>query len=675
MKISINWLNNYVDIKIPPEKLAYILNMAGFGVEKTTVIDGDTVFELEITPNRPDCLSYIGIAREVAAALSKPLKIPAIKSIKKAGMKTGITILDKKGCSRYIGAVIKGINVKESPAWLREKLNAIETRSINNVVDITNFCLMEFGQPLHAFDYDKLSGGKIHVRRAKEGETLITIDGEERKLDPSILVIADDKGPVAIAGIMGGKETEVTAETKNILLESAYFDPVLIRLAGRKLGLSSDSSYRFERGVQFESVAAGAQRAISLTLELAGGQLERYCDRKANVPSIPRKSVTISKDFLEERLGAVVPLTNAKNILIRLGCKVTSSQNSLKILPAPFRGDIKLGADIVEEIARVLGYDKLPATLPQIKASEVPVSKKRLFRKSLFQALLSLGFNEIVTYSMTNQKNLDRSNMVFTEVMRVKNPLSQDQELMRPSLLPNFLTVISSNLNRGQKDLRLFETGKIYGSSGEKEVFALTMTGSRLQDWRRAQKEEVNFFDLKGALERLLERTDIAKYSFIPVEKPFLENAQSAAIMVDGQEIGYIGKISSIVLDRWDIRAKNILFAQLDVEALFDHAAKQKHFEPVPEYPSIIRDISLAIKKDVTFQQIEEIVMTSGTKFLSSIKMIEEYMGDKIPQGYRGLVFSLTFRSAERTLREEEVAQIHARICQVLADKLGAIKR
>ncbi|MCK5581533.1 MAG: phenylalanine--tRNA ligase subunit beta, partial [Candidatus Omnitrophica bacterium] len=386
MKISITWLNDYIKTGVPVDRLIHKLTMAGLEVEKTETVAGDTVLELEITPNRPDCLNMLGMAREVSAILNKTVKKPSLPEIKYPKEKCPVEIVDKEGCTRYIGTVIKDVKVAKAPQAMQQRLAAIGLRPINNIVDITNFCLMETGQPLHAFDYDKLEGGKIIVRRAKKGETIITIDGELRELDPSVLVIADAKRPVAIAGVMGGQETEVTGKTKNILLESAYFDPVLIRRAARKSGLSSDSSYRFERGVDFQMVENGCTRAIALIQELAGGEIEQRQDLCLAKKKKVGKAVTVSLAQINGLLGAALTTTQCKTILKKLEFDVVSKKGQplpgdrpqiLKVTPPTFRNDIHQAVDVVEEVARVVGYDNLPLSLPHITVSNVPAKNTR----------------------------------------------------------------------------------------------------------------------------------------------------------------------------------------------------------------------------------------------------------------------------------------------------------
>ncbi len=674
MKISLTWLKEYISIKISPEKLAGKLTMAGLEVERIArAVGGDTHFELEVTPNRPDCLNYLGIARELSAIFNLSLKFPKIKSCKLPKQKTNITIEDPKSCFRYIGTLIQNVNIAPSPNWLKRHLASMGSRAINNVVDLTNFCLFETGQPLHAFDFDKLHGGKIIVRRAKPGETLVTIDGIERKLDPSILVIADADRPVAIAGIMGGKATEVTASAKNILLESAYFDPVIIRRGARSLGLSSDSSYRFERGVDQSGAPNGSARAAALILALAGGSISAYRDLLLSKEKLTKKEIRLSLEQINARLGATLTSKQCQNVLEKLGCRVTLGHKKfLHVVPPGFRNDLKCEVDLIEEIARVIGYDRLPLSLPQIRISSLARNSQRNFKQKLSTILISQGFQEVITYTMIDRKALSKTKLDFLQALEVKNPLSREQEIMRPSLWPGLLTTIQLNMNRGQKDLRLFEIGKEYSLDGEKEVLALCLIGRSSADWRRA-RQEAGFYDLKGVAESLLGKEQ--EISFAPMEHAIFKSAQCARILGDGQPLGVLGLVSEAVLNQWDIKYKNIYLAEFNISAVCNISLRVKEYRPIPEYPAMTRDVSLAVKHEISFEQIRQIIIRHGTEFLTSVKFLEQYLGEKLPAGYRGLVFSLTFQAADKTLREEAVSSIHDQICQALVSELGAIRR
>lgn len=656
MKISLHWLKDYVTTGVSKEKLAHKLTMAGLEVEKIASVGGDTVFELEITPNRPDCLSMLGMAREAAAILDKTLKFPKIQKRTWPKKKCTIEISDKQGCSRYIGTLIEGVSIGKADQEITKRLGALSIRPVNNVVDITNFCLMETGQPLHAFDYDKLIGGKIIVRRARKGEKIITLDNVERTLDPSVLVIADERRPVAIAGIMGGKDTEVTAKTKNILLESAYFNPVLIRCTSRKLALSSDSSYRFERGVDNNMVEDGANRAIDLILKSARGKLTGRTDATANKKKAIKKSIAISTDDINARIGTSLTAVRCKNILKKLAFHVTEKKGgAFNITPPSFRNDVKGGEDIIEEVSRIIGYDEVPLSFPKIKVSEISTDSKRNVRREVRDLFLAQGFNEIITYTMISRKDLAKSSQENLPAVAVFNPLTQDQEIMRPLMLPSFLPTLLFNINRGEKNIKFFETGKVYTAKGEQDVLGIIMTGLCSDDWRQGNKENVNYYDLKGALEQTLTRIGIkeTKIQFQAGEESFLVKGQSAAVFVDGKHIGNAGKIKQDVLSSWDIKHRDVFFAQIEMDQIYACKRNHRKYKPVSEFPAISRDISLAVKENITAFNVEEVIrkiVRSGNQVaLADIKFVEQYEGKEIPPptSRPGIFFNLSITFGE----------------------------
>ncbi len=675
MKISLNWIKDYVSIGVSVDVLAHKLTMAGLEVERVSTVGNDTVLELEITPNRADCLNMVGVSREIATILNKVCDIPRVKTIKFPSRKLGIKNEDKKGCGRYIGTVLENVEIGESSQWIKKRLSALEMQPINNVVDITNFCLLELGQPLHVFDYDKIIDGRIIIRRACKGESIITLDGIERKLDSSTLVIADAQRPIAIAGIMGGKETEVTAETKNILLESAYFDPILIRRAVRKLKLSSESAYRFERGVNFEMVEKGANRALSLIFQNAKGSITQRADNRFIAPGA-KFIVEVSIGQINNYLGAKLSLRECRDILKKLDFDVTvHKKNLLKVTAPSFRSDIKGSVDIIEEVARIIGYDNLPSSLPHIKAVNIPANPRKNIRTKILQSFCAQGFNEAITYSMISQAMLEKTQQGKLKSLKIQNPLTQDQELMRPTLLPGLLAVIQANLNRGQQNLKIFEIGKIYSSKEERETLGVAMTGCLKEDWRESKKIEGDFYDLKGVFDEIFESLCIKNICFEVTGLGCLEEGQRADIFWGNRNIGFIGRVNERVLKNLGIKRKSVFFAQIDLELIYKKAAEHKKYVSLTDFPAVIRDVSLAVKKDVSFQQVKNIALQFGGKDLFSIKFIEQYLGDKIQEGYRGFVFSLKYVSFSRTLREEEVNKVQEKIEREFVAQLKAIRR
>ncbi len=676
MKISVKWLKDYISFSIPVEKLAHKLTMAGLEVEKIEAVGDDTVLDLEITPNRPDCLNFQGIARELAAVLDKQLKKPKVKKMLPPKAKCEIEILDKKGCGRYIGTLIESVCVRESPSWLTVRLAALGNRTINNVVDITNFCLFENGQPLHAFDYDKLIGGRIVVRRARAGEKIVTLDGVERLLDPSILVIADAQRPVAIAGVMGGQETEVTEQTQRILLESAHFDPILIRKASRALGIKTDSSYRFERGVDFTTVESGAARAVSLILREANGTVVARKDAFPARPKARGKAIPVKMEDVNSLLGSDLSLAKCRTILKKLDFHVTkASANMMKVTAPSSRGDVKDPVDVIEEVARIVGYDNLPLTLPLIKAQNVPSQEDYPFINKVRDCLCGAGYSEIISYALISRDSLEKSGLSQLSGIKVVNPLSLDQEIMRPSLFPSMLAVVKGNVNRGQKDIKIFETGKTYRGKKEQKEVAIMMTGKVYHDWRRLENKNADFFDLKGIVQRVLTRAGIKDFICDPDENSMYQKNCGAKIMAGKKALGTFGQVDQDILQQWDIKHRTVFFAHIDLAQLFLLSSRKKAFQGISDFPAMTRDISVAVRQDVPYQKVMDIVSRQAGPLLENIAFLEEYRGEKIPQGYRGLIFSLTYQSPQRTLVEDEVNKVHGDITQALVDEIGGILR
>jgi len=625
-------------------------------------------------------LSVMGVSREVAAILNKTRKLPAIKSVSFPKKKCAIIVEDKKGCSRYIGAVIEGITVGQAPDWMKKRLSAVGIRPISNIVDITNFCLMECGQPLHAFDYDKLAGGKIMVRRAKKGERIVTIDDVERELDETILVIADAKRPVAIAGIIGGKDTEVNERTRNILLESAYFDPILIRRAARKLGLASDSSYRFERGVDRGGVKAGSQRATALILETAKGRITQYADVNIAGKAKTTNSISLSVQKVNQYLGSELLLGRCQTILKKLDFKVAArGKGGLLVQPPSTRPDVKLDVDVIEEIARIEGYDRLPVSLPTIKISDIPLDEKRLLREKIKKALMAQGFDEAITYSMTNRETLSKTKQRELKSVKVINPLTQEQEIMCPSLLPGLLNAVSFNINRAQKNLKIFEASKIYQNEGEVEALGLVMTGGASDDWRQAKKQPFDLYDIKGAIVKMIRYAlGYHRMTFAPSQETFLEPGLTAHIRLEDALIGHVGKVEEGVLNNFDIKNTDVWFAQIELKNIISQKPPKRIYQPISSYPAIVRDVSLTIDKKNTYQKLVETVKEAGSKNLVEIHFKEDYTSvirDKIAADHRGILLSLVYQSAQRTLQEAEINNEHQKLLKALIERLQVVIR
>ncbi len=675
MKISLNWIKDYVDGKFKADTLAHRLTMAGLEVEEISHVGKDTVFELEITPNRADCLSMLGMAREIATIFESKLTVPSIPKSKAVKATVPVKIEDKKDCRIYTGQLIEGVAVKESPKEIQQRLQSIGIRPISNLVDVTNFCMMEMGQPLHVFDADKLAGGSIVVRRARKGEKIVTIDDVERELDEGVLVIADAEKPVAIAGIMGGKDTEVTSATRNVLLESAYFDPILIRRTSRKLGLSSDSCYRFERGVDIAGVNRVGQRALDMILNLAGGKV--VARGQAGTDQVKAvKPVKISLDRINSYLGTSLNATQVKGTLKKLNFSIVSPKAGHFEVTAPSsRSDIHSDVDLIEEVARIIGYDNLPESLPNIQVVNIPENSDRQRRQQLREMMLSQGFSEAITFSLLNRKELAQAKVESKDVLAISNPLSLDQEILRSSMLPSLLQVVRANVNRGQRHLRLFELGKIYQSTGrEAYTLGIVCTGNLVDDWRELKKRNIGYYDIKGAIVQAFERASLGGLEFEASQFPYFEEGNSVAMMQGGKPSGMIGRVQDGVLKNFGIKIKDVWFAQVRVPAVGKPIPVVK-FKELSEYPAITRDISLALDQNIQYKDVLAAARSNGGEFLQDVVFCEEYLGEKIPAGQRGIIISLKYQSNDRTLTEQEVNDAHQQVLDQIVSSFQATIR
>lgn len=674
MKVPFSWLKDYIDLKnLTPEEVASRLTIAGLEVVLIEKVGKDSIFDIEVTPNRPDCLSILGIAREAAAALNKKLKPPKAKITKKKALaKLPIEIKDKSLCPRYTGRLVSNITVGKSPTWLTEKLERMDLRPVNNIVDITNFCLFELGQPTHAFDHDKLKG-KIIIRRAHKNEKITTIDGKERTLDPDMLVIADEEKPVALGGVMGSKDTEVTEDTKNILFESAYFNPVSIRRTSRRLGLISESSYRFERSVDMGGIVSTSERACSLIKELCGGQIGPLTDKGAKDPK--KTKISLRPARLKKILGIDISQARIKKILTSLGLTIESATKTTIVVSAPsFRQDLKKEVDLIEEVIRVYGYDRLPSTMPSIVGHPRRLESSRIISNAARDALIAMGLDEVITYSLMSREDLDYTKEYTKEsIIPIKNPLSTEQEIMRPTLIPGMLHAVSWNLNRGAKAVKIFEIGKAYHKEGksfkEEESLSIALVGKLTQGWQK--KDEHSFFELKGSLEALFDRLGIKNVSFKGKGFPEFLTGVAASVEVSGKKIGFLGEIKKDMLDRFDIKTQGYL-CEISLQKLFSQVKLEKRFHEMPKFPSAKRDISMVAAKSVSHQDIISEIKKAGGDLVANIELFDQYAGAQIPTGHRGLAYSIEYRAADRTLTDNEVNSLHTEVCNALTQNLQA---
>ena len=680
MKISYEWIRTYVPTKIRAGKLAECLTMNGLEVTSIEQKGEDFIFEIEVTPNRPDCLCHIGIAREVSAITKKALKLPPFNLgpyFTKNIPLPQVLIKDTKGCLRYTARVIADVEVGPSPKWLIKRIESVGLRPVNNIVDITNFILYETGQPLHAFDYDKLTGGKIIVRPAKAGEEILTIDGEKRKLKDSTLVIADAEKPVAIAGIMGGLDTEIGPSSKRILLEAAFFDPTSIRRSSRYLGISSDSSYRFERGIDVSKIIDASDRAASLICKIARGKThKRIIDAGKKQPKA--HIINLRPHRLNALLGTKITNADIKSCISSLGFKAGPGKNIMKVAVASFREDVKREIDLIEEIARIYGYNNIPCSLPRAIVTEEEPSFKRRGRITDIArgALTSFGFSEILSHSLISRADLKKLDTPEVNVISIQNPLSEQQEIMRNTLLPGMLKAINYNVNMGNSDIRLFELSGTYFRQGEDlhedQSLALAVCGESISDWKR-KPEEMNLFYLKGILKTLFDKLAINVY-FEESQHPSFEPGGTMAVLADNRMLGIVGRIKTTSLAKMDIK-REIYAAEINTRALFENARLEKSFKSFSRYPKSERDVSLCVNDDIPFENINRAIKKEASSIIKDVKLMEEYRGKQIPEGQRSLFIRITYQLKDRTLKEQEIDTAHNSIKEKLTQDFNATIR
>jgi len=679
MKISYNWLVEYVAVKNSAKMAAQWLTMAGLEVTSIEEKGKDSVLDVEVTTNRPDWLSVIGVARELSAITGKrfkPPKVPSILPITIRDKTIKVEIQDKLLCPRYSARIIDGVSVGPSPQWLKDHLEAIGVRPVNNVVDITNFCLFELGQPLHAFDYDKLTGNTIIVRKAKQSEKILTIDGSEKELESGMLVIADEKKPVAVAGIMGGLDTEVTERTRTVLLESACFDPVSVRQTQRKLGISSDSSYRFEREVDIEGVLFASNRAAKLIAENCGGKIGVLKDIGVKVakPVVIR----LSMDKLNKILNLDMAAIAAKKILESLGLKVGAVTATLRVEIPSFRRDLRREEDLIEEIARIYNYDNIPVTIPRMVGHSDRVGLQRRIESLTKDILCAEGLDEVVNYSLIDTKDFKNGPLVGDEnLISIKNPLSNQQEIMRPSLVYGVLSCARFNINRRTKEIGIYELSRVYYQPKhmefkERSNLCLLLSGQIKKSWR--QKAEVDFFEIKGIVETLFNKLGIEEYDFIGNGPDLFYPANVAKIVVGGNNVGVIGEVRKDILERFDIK-KPVFLCEIEFDELIKSVTIEKKYRPLPKFLSVERDISLVVAKDVSIKDLLRVARKQGGEIVRKADLSDEYFGKQIPSGKRGLTISLEYLSEKKQLTESDIEKVHSRVKDALITRFSATIR
>ena len=666
MKISYDWLKEFVDIEVEARALGERLTQVGIALESCEQLDDDFVLDLDVTTNRPDCLSHVGLAREVSAIYGMPLKKPHFtlqEDSRRASDVFSISIEDAELCGRYCGRYISGVKIGPSPDWLKKRLEAVGVRSINNVADITNYVMMELGHPMHAFDADKLAGHQIIVRRAGMDEKLTTLDGVERRLNPSILVIADAAKPVALAGIMGGGETEIAPSTTNVLLESAYFNPLSIRRTARALGMTTEASYRFERGADIEMASFACDRAAAMIQELAGGALLRGI-----LDVYPGKAAPLRISLRRGRIAAVlgIPVEDAivNRIFERLELQPVQTGQGWTVTAPTFRVDLDGEEDLLEEIARHHGFDKIPARMPATRSFGALLPDEARVRR-LRDTLSATGYSEIYTYSFGNEETARRF-YPDIEPVRLRNPMSEEEAILRTSLIPGMLATLQWNLNRGIRNLQLYELSKVYWNGGERRTLILAACGSLRPPNLHEPSREFDFFAVKGDVEEVLEGFRVPMRLTTDNIPKYYHPGRFARV----GHLAIFGELQPAYAEPYKFRQR-VQLAEIDVEMLLAGSAARE-IEAIPRYPAIRRDFSLLLDKGTQYAAVHRTILNAGVAELVRVEPFDRMESGPFPGTKFSLSISVVYQSAERTLTDVEVDGFDKKILQTLEQRLGA---
>ncbi|MBE0447813.1 MAG: phenylalanine--tRNA ligase subunit beta [Actinobacteria bacterium] len=644
----------------------------------------DTILDLEITPNRPDSLAMIGIAREVGAITGNKLHKPIVslrESTEKAADVTGVEILDPDLCPRYTARLIRGVKVGPSPTWMRQRLQKAGMRPINNIVDTTNYVMLETGQPLHAFDFDTLHGRRIIVRKAKNGEHLTTLDGVIRELDESMLVIADAQRPVALGGIMGGGDTEVSEKTVDILLESAYFEPKSIMRTSRNLGLLSEASARFEKGADPNGVVYAADRAAQLMAEIAGGSVSQGII-DAYPKAIRPRRLPLRTDRVNAILGTRLSLEEIINILKRLelSVEIVEGTTDMWVTIPTFRPDLEREIDLIEEVARIYGYNNIESTLPESSGKQGGLNLRQRIAESVKGRLVASGLSEIITYSFIDPRDVDKLQIPegdpFRWFVRLMNPLSEGLSVLRTTLLANLLKVLKYNVNRGQYDVQVFEIGHVFWHEEGKELpdeetmLGIALTGAWRPDEWYEKGRAIDFFDLKGVIDSVMDEINVTNLSVRQFTHPALHPGRSAELLIGDESIGFFGELHPDAQAAFDMPRAYV--AELNFNKLIDKARVEKIFVEIPKYPAISLDIAVLVDESVIHEQLVELIEAEGKPILEQARLFDLYTGKGVPEGKKSMAYSMIFRAPGRTLTDEEALEARERIVNRLSKELGA---
>jgi phenylalanyl-tRNA synthetase beta chain len=660
---------------------------AGIPVDQALGLD-DWILEFELTPNRGDCLAVINIAREVKALTGGTLHLPEIK-VQESDERTSdlirVSIEDAELCRRYTTRVIRNVTLGASPEWMQYRLRVAGIRPINNIVDVTNFVMVEMGQPLHAFNYDMLHGAQIVVRRGRPGEMMASLDGVDRELNEQMLVIGDAREAAALAGVMGGLASEVTAETHSVLLESAVFDPLSIRLTAQALTMRTEASLRFEKEINIEGTIDALNRATQLIEEMgAGVGTSGVVDEYIRPAAL--RSVRLRTDRVNKVLGTELTCAQIGEIIDSLDfeSELSGTDNLIVSVP-PYRVDIVEEVDLIEEIARLYGYDRIEPSLPTgVLAQSITPHLADRITDLVTDTMVSLGLDQVITYSFIGESALDKLNLPdvsrYRNLLHLQNPLREEQSVLRPLLLPGLVETVGGNWKRKQTDLGFFEVGVVFASNGldlqpdEKSHLGIAACGNLAGSWQEKPLES-DFYYLKGLVEALLDRLGIkgAQYRKLTDFAP-LHPGRAAAVYVGDWEIGYIGELHPNVLENYELPAR-VLVCEIDLASVAELANLLTVVQPQPRYPGIFRDLAVVVPDEVPASRVEEVIAAAGGELLRECRLFDLYQGKQVQAGYRSLAYALLFQSPERTLTDEEVSRVHTRVLTALEQEVDASLR
>ncbi|OLD12606.1 MAG: phenylalanine--tRNA ligase subunit beta [Acidobacteria bacterium 13_1_40CM_2_64_6] len=692
MRLVLSWLREFVDVSAPAEEIAEKVGLRGFEVASIEKLDdGDAVIDFEITANRPDCLSVLGLAREVATVYDKPITLPSSDPRAKIALKpvtigssdrVKVTIDDAELCPRYAAAVAD-VKIGPAPAWMTARLHAAGVRPISTIVDITNYVNVEIGQPMHAFDLAKLAGPEIRVRRAKPGETIRTLDGIDRKLEADMLVIADRDRAQAIAGVMGGAASEVSASTKLVVYESAYFKPASVRRTSKRLGLKTEASSRFERGADIGAQVVALQRAIALMEQIGAGTAIGPVIDCYPQPRSP-KTLHLRRDRLTRLLGVSVPDAEVVRILTRLGLRVTSTPDGWDAVAPTFRVDLLREVDLIEEVGRHYGFDRLEATFPVVTTAAPPPDPRILRDRLVRRVLTAAGLSEAVTFGFIEAKAAEPFATAGHASIAVANPLSAKFDTLRPSLLPGLVDAVAHNRRHGRSDVRLFEIGTRFAADGETRGVAVAWTGNGSGDHWSGGSREVDFFDVKGIVEQLCGVLRVP-VDFQPASESYLMPGQTASLIVAGgpargEPAGLVGQLQPAIADARGLPSKDRVYVgELNLDVLSRaRVAASDATRPLPRHPSVVRDLSIVVPDTLPAAIIRGTIQSAARVLaapLVSISFFDRYQGKGVPSGSVSVSVRLTFQADDRTLTDAEVQQSFDTILAALVRDHGAVQR